>query len=95
MKAHTAPVIPASLLSRRDPAWARDFEAILKAYDAAGGKVDALQSDRIASAVIRANRVLLVKEIPGVHIEAEETPTGIRALIRVDPGTRVEYPVHL
>ncbi|MBC7228596.1 MAG: SufD family Fe-S cluster assembly protein [Thermoflexales bacterium] len=95
MKAHTAPVSPASLLARRDPAWARDFEAILKAYDAAGGKVDALQSDHIASAVISANRVLFVNEIPGVHIEAEETPTGIRAHIRVDPGTRVEYPVHL
>lgn len=81
MKAHTAPVAPASLLSRRHPAWARDFEAILKAYAAAGGKVDALQSDRIASVVISANRVLLVNEVTGVHIEAEETPTGIRAHI--------------
>jgi len=95
MKTHAAPIGPASLLTRRDPTWARDFEAILKAYEAAGGKVDALQSDRIASAVISANRVLFVNEIPGIHLEAEETPTGIRAHIRVDPGTRVEYPVHL
>ncbi len=86
---------PRSLLTRRDPAWARDFEAILQAYEAAGGKVSALQSDRIASAVISGNRVLFVNEIPGVHIEAEEIPTGIRAHIRLDPGTKVEYPVHL
>lgn len=86
---------PRSLLVQRDPTWAREFEAILQAYEAAGGKVTALQSDRIASAVISANKVLFVNEIPGIHIEAEELPTGIRAHIRVDPGTRVEYPVHL
>jgi len=84
-----------SLLRRRDPAWAREFEAILKAYEEAGGKLTALQSDRIASAVISANQVLAVNEIPGVHIEAEETATGVKAHIGVDPGVKVEYPVHL
>jgi len=84
-----------SLLGRRDPAWAREFEAILRAYEEAGGKITALQSERIASAVVSANRVLAVNEIPGVHIEMEEHAAGVRARIAVDPGVRVEYPVHL
>lgn len=86
---------PSSVLQQRDPAWARDFEAILKAYEEAGGKSNALRSDRIASAVISGNRVLAKNEIPGVHIESEELPDGVRARIVVDPGTQVEYPVHL
>jgi len=95
MSSHHSLASAASLLQGRDPAWARGFEAILRAYEEAGGKVTALQSERIASAVVSANRVLAVNEIPGVHIEAEETPTGVRARIVVAPGTRVQYPVHL
>jgi Fe-S cluster assembly scaffold protein SufB len=86
---------PVSALRQRDPAWARDFEAIQRAYEQAGGKVSALESDRMASVVVSGNRVLAANEIQGVHIEAEETDTGVRARISVDPGTRVEYPVHL
>ena len=68
---------------------------MLEAYEAAGGKSKALASDRFASAVISGNRVLAKNEIPGVHIEAEELPDGVRAHISVDPGTKVDYPVHL
>ena len=84
-----------SILHQRDPGWSQEFEAILKAYEAAGGEIPALQSDRIASAVISANKILAVNEIPGVHIQAQEIPTGIKAHIAVDPGTSLEYPVHL
>lgn len=95
MSSRHRPGSTVSLLQGRDPAWARELEAILRAYEEAGGKPTALQSERIASAVVSANRVLAVNEIAGVHIEAEELPTGIRARIVVDPDTRVEYPVHL
>ena len=95
MSSHRSPADRMSLLRERDPAWAREFEDILQAYEEAGGKISALQSDRIASAVVSANRVLAVNEIPGVHIGAEELPSGVHARILVDPGTRVEYPVHL
>ncbi len=84
-----------SILHQRNPGWAKEFEAILKAYDAAGGEISALKSDHIASAVISDNKVLSVNEIPGVHIQAQENSTGIRVHIAVDPGTCLEYPVHL
>jgi Fe-S cluster assembly scaffold protein SufB len=91
---HAEPSI-SSVLQQRDPAWAREFEAILKAYEQAGGKSDALRTPRVASAVISGNQVLAVNLIEGVNIEAEELESGVRARITVAPGTKVDYPVHL
>jgi len=84
-----------SILKRRDPAWAREFEAILKAYEQAGGRPDVLQTPRVASAIVSGNQVLAVNLVEGVNIEAEEMEHGIRAYITVAPDTKVEYPVHL
>jgi Fe-S cluster assembly scaffold protein SufB len=84
-----------SVLEQRDPAWAREFEAILTAYEQAGGRPDILQSSRVASAVIQANHVLAVNTVEGVTIEANELENGIAARITVTPGTVVDYPVHL
>jgi hypothetical protein len=77
------------VLERGDPAWAREFEAILDAYQKAGGRPDVLQVPRVASAVISGNHVLAVNEIEGVTVEADETPHGVRARIEVAPGTKV------
>lgn len=85
----------ASVLAQRDPAWAREFEAIIKAYEQAGGKADLLRVPKVASAVISGNHVLALNLVEGVDIQAEELEQGVRAHITVAPGTRVEYPVHL
>jgi Fe-S cluster assembly scaffold protein SufB len=84
-----------SVLADHDPAWAREFEAMMEAYEKAGGRPDVLQAPRVASAVISGNEVLAVSEIEGVTIQAEEQEHGVRARITVAPGTRVEHPVHL
>jgi len=84
-----------SILQERDPAWAGEFEAITQAYEQAGGKMDALQMSRVASAVVSGNRVLAANSIEGVTIEAEELENGVRAHVIVEPGVKVEYPVHL
>jgi Fe-S cluster assembly scaffold protein SufB len=93
----SSPPVPQakSVLQQRDPAWAREFEAILQAYEQAGGKPDVLQVPKIASAVISGNRVLAAHSIAGVSIEAEELEHGVRAFVTVAPGTKVDYPVHL
>jgi len=78
-----------------DPAWTREFEAILDAYRQAGGRPAVLQGSRWASAVISAHDVLSVREVPGVTIEADGGDRGVRARIKVAPGTKVEHPVHL
>ena len=84
-----------SALQRRDPAWAGEFEAMMRAYEQAGGKADVLQAPRVASAVIAGDRVLAVNLVAGVSIEAEELERGVRVRVAVAPGTRVDYPVHL
>jgi Fe-S cluster assembly scaffold protein SufB len=85
----------ASVFRERNPAWAREFEAILEAYKEAGGRPDILQTPRVASVVISGNRVLALNLVDGVEIEAEELEDGVRARIVVAPGTVVDYPVHL
>jgi len=84
-----------SVLQQRDPAWAREFEAMMQAYEQAGGKSDILRTPRVASAVISGNRVLATNLVEGVSIETEETEHGVRASVTVAPGTKVDYPVHL
>jgi uncharacterized protein len=72
-----------------------DFEAILQAFEASGGDPQLLQSSRIASLVINGNQVLGLNELPGIHLTSERLPDGVRARAVVDPGTRVDLPVHL
>jgi hypothetical protein len=45
--------------------------------------------------VVSANRVIAVNEVEGIRFEAEELPDGISALIKVEPGKRIQKPVHL
>lgn len=94
MSSHPAPQVK-SVLDQRDPVWAREFEAILKAYEQAGGKGGMLQSSRIASAVISGNQVLAANSVEGVSIKAEELENGVQAWITVEPGVKIDYPVHL
>lgn len=77
------------------PAWANEFEAILSAYEQAGGNPSALKMSKAAILVVSANRVLASNEIPGVSFEAEELPNGVRAHIKIEPGVQIEKPVHL
>lgn len=84
-----------SVLAERDPAWAREFEMMMEAYEEAGGRSDVLQAGRVAKAVVSGNQVLAAQSVEGVEIETEELEDGVRALIKVAPGAKVEHPVHL
>ena len=75
--------------------YSREFEAIVRAYEQSGGDASALLDRRFASLVVSGNRVLASNSIPGVRIEGEETETGARARVTVEPGTQVALPVHL
>ena len=75
--------------------YSKEFEALVEAYETSGGNVASLLDRKSASLVVHHNKILGRNEIPGVRIEGAETPTGAKAKITVDPGTRVERPVHL
>ena len=95
MSKPTRSPVQTSVLQQHDPAWAKEFEAMMRAVEQAGGKTDVLRTPRVASAIISGNQVLAVNLVEGVDIEAEEMEQGVRASIRVAPGTKVDYPVHL
>ncbi|HIC88114.1 MAG TPA: SufBD protein [Anaerolineae bacterium] len=78
-----------------EPDRSREFEAILKAYEQAGGDPSFLRSPRVASLVVSGNRVLGSNEVAGVHMEAVPLPDGVQVKLKVDPGTKLEHPVHL
>ncbi len=75
--------------------YSKEFEAIAKAYAQSGGDATALIDKNFASLVVSGNKVLASNSIPGVRIESEETETGVRARVIVEPGTQVAFPVHL
>jgi len=81
--------------STATPGWATEYEAILSAYEQAGGEPRALNAAGAAILVVSANRVLAANDVPGIHFEAEEQPSGVRALIAVEGGARLARPVHL
>lgn len=89
----------AEIISHRiknyEPAWAKEYEAMLSAYEQAGGNSSALKASDAAILVVSANKVLAANEIPGVTFNAVELPNGVRAHIIVEPGRQIEKPVHL
>lgn len=79
----------------KQPAWAGELAAMMDAYRQAGGDPSALQLPEVATLVISANEVLVSHEIPGIHFEAQPLEHGVKARILVEPGAKIERPVHL
>ena len=77
------------------PGWANEMAAMLEAYREAGGNPDVLELPEVATLVVSANEILAAHEIPGVHFEAESLEHGVKANIVVEPGVKIERPVHL
>jgi Fe-S cluster assembly scaffold protein SufB len=44
---------------------------------------------------IHENRVVGVKLVPGLKVEADEADDGVTVVIKVEPGVRLEKPVHI
>ncbi len=78
-----------------EPTWVREYEAMLKALEAAGGDPNAFTSGKFATLLVSANKVLAKTELPGIHFEAQELPNVIQARIYVEPGVKIPQPVHL
>jgi len=75
--------------------YSQEFELLAEAYAKSGGQPEALKISNIGSLVVSHNRILGKNEVPGLLIEGEETPTGVRATITVRRGVVIEHPVHL
>lgn len=72
-----------------------DFTAIAKSFENSGGDASALLDKRFGAMVVHHNRVLYSHGVPGLRMESEEIPTGVKAKITVEPGAVIRNPVHL
>lgn len=77
------------------PGWAGEMSAMLDAYEQAGGDPQALKQPDVATLVVSGNQVLASHEIPGLHFTASPLANGVQARLEVDPGVKIERPVHL
>jgi uncharacterized protein len=77
------------------PGWAGEMADMLDAYQQAGGDSTELDLPDVATLVVSANNVLVSHEIEGVHFVSEPLESGVKAHISVDPGVKVDKPVHL
>jgi Fe-S cluster assembly scaffold protein SufB len=79
----------------RKPGWAGEMADMMDAYRQAGGDPDALQLPDVATLVVSADQVLASHEVPGIRFDAQPLENGVKAHIYVQPGVKIERPVHL
>ena len=73
----------------------KEFEAMAKAYSAAGGDPNALTAPGNGSLVIDGNKPLGKSEVDGLTIDAKPMPDGVDVTIKVADGAKIRNPVHL
>lgn len=82
-------------VGRAAPGWSTEMDQMLEAYREAGGDPAALQKPDVATLVVSGNQVLASHEIPGLHFEAKPLENGVQARLYVEPGVKIERPIHL
>ncbi|MCS7217325.1 MAG: SufD family Fe-S cluster assembly protein [Candidatus Bipolaricaulota bacterium] len=75
--------------------YSREFAALAEVLERTGGDAAALRNPRIASLVVHQNRVLGLNALPGIAMDVDPLPDGIRAHVEVRSGVVIPDPVHL
>jgi len=60
-----------------------------------GAEPEVLGDRRVAHVVANGHHLLSSRAIPGLTLEARETPDAIVGRLTVSPGMRIEMPIHL
>jgi Fe-S cluster assembly scaffold protein SufB len=72
-----------------------DLDMLMKAYGDAGGDKAILESREIAHLVASGHKLLSMKSVEGLEVDAHETLDGINAKVTVRKGIKIKNPVHL
>ena len=72
-----------------------DLNALMKAFGEAGGDKAILENNEIAHLVADGHKLLSMKSVEGLEVNARETLTGISAKVTVKEGIKMKNPVHL
>ena len=73
----------------------KEYQAMVDAYEKAGGDRSALLSKDIASLVVHENKILSASEVEGVKLIGESQEHGIMAGLLIEEGCKVSRPIHL
>ncbi len=72
-----------------------ELDALMEAFGEAGGDRTVLSNDNIAHLVASGHKLLSMKSVDGLEVDAKETLTGISAKVTVKEGVKIKNPVHL
>ncbi|PLV60156.1 SufD family Fe-S cluster assembly protein [Thermotoga sp. KOL6] len=73
----------------------KEFEALAKAYEKAGGDVSKFLDRRIASVIINGDKVIGLNGIDGVELTPKRIENGVQVDMKIKERTVVEYPIHV
>lgn len=74
---------------------AEEFDELLKAFGEAGGDKGVFTNREIAHLVASGHKILSMRKVDGLEVEARETFQGIKARVTVKEGVKIKNPVHL
>ena len=72
-----------------------ELNDLMKAFGDAGGDKAILGNNEIAHLVASGHKLLSMKSVEGLEVDAKETLTGVSAKVTVKEGIRIKNPVHL
>lgn len=72
-----------------------ELDVMMEAFGAAGGDKAVLENKEIAHLVVDGHKLLSMRGVEGLEVDARETLTGISAKIMVKEGINIKNPVHL
>ena len=73
----------------------KEYQAMVDAYEKAGGDRSVLLSKDIASLVVHENKILSASEVEGIKLTGESQEHGIMAGLLIEEGCKVSRPIHL
>jgi Fe-S cluster assembly scaffold protein SufB len=72
-----------------------ELDELMKAFGEAGGDRGILENKEIAHLAASGHKILSMKKVQGIEVEAKETFQGISAKVTVKEGVKIKNPVHL
>jgi Fe-S cluster assembly scaffold protein SufB len=72
-----------------------ELDELLQAFGDAGGDKTVLAAKDIAHLVVSGRRLLSMKGVEGIEVNARRTLSGVRADVIVKEGVKIKNPIHL
>lgn len=73
----------------------KTFETLLVALKNIGGEKAVFDNKDVAHLVASGHKILSMRDVEGLEVQAKETIHGISAKVIVKEGVRIKHPVHL